>query len=102
MSIEANVEVSPRIILDHVSTFKHGVQLQIKGSLLPKVSGALVTLQKYAAGKWINTGVGVATDVNSEFILSTTEDKRGVVKMRVRIANGPQVISSSEFAIVVR
>ena len=102
MSIEANVEVSPRIILDHVSTFKHGVQLQIKGLLLPKVSGALVTLQKYAAGKWINTGVGVATDVNSEFILSTTEDKRGVVKMRVRIANGPQVISSSEFAIVVR
>ncbi|TRZ56925.1 MAG: hypothetical protein D4S00_03535, partial [Streptomycetaceae bacterium] len=57
MSIEANVEVSPRIILDHVSTFKHGVQLQIKGLLLPKVSGALVTLQKYAAGKWINTGV---------------------------------------------
>jgi len=102
MSIEANVEVSPRIILDHVSTFKHGVQLQIKGLLLPKVSGALVTLQKYAAGKWINTGVGVATDVNSEFILSTTEAKRGVVKMRVRIANGQQVISSSEFSIVVR
>ena len=102
MSIEANVEVSPRIILDHVSTFKHSVQLQIKGSLLPKVSGALVTLQKYAAGKWINTGVGVATDVNSEFILSTTEAKRGVVKMRVRIANGQHVISSSEFSIVVR
>lgn len=102
MSIEANVEVSPRIILDHVSTFKHGVQLQIKGLLLPKVSGALVTLQKYAAGKWINTGVGVTTDVNSEFILSTTEAKRGVVTMRVRIANGPQVISSEEFSIVVR
>ena len=102
MSIEANVEVSPRIILDHVSTIKHGVQLQIKGLLLPKVSGAQATLQKYAAGKWINDGVSVATDVNSEFILSTTEAKRGVVKMRVRIANGPQVISSTEFSIVVR
>ena len=102
LSIEANVEVSPRIILDHVSTIKHGVQLQIKGLSLPKVSGALVTLQKLVAGKWINTGVGVATDVNSEFIISTTEAKRGVVKMRVRIANGPQVISSSEFSILVR
>ena len=94
--------MSPRIILEHLSTIKHGVQLQIKGLLLPRVSGAQVTLQKFVAGKWANIGEGVATDLNSEFILSTTEAKRGVVKMRVRIANGPQTISSSEFSIVVR
>jgi hypothetical protein len=102
LSIEANVEVSPRIILEHLSTIKHGVQMQIKGSLLPRVSGAQVTLQKLVAGKWITSGAGVATDLNSEFILSTIEAKRGVVKMRVRIVHGQQVISSSEFSIVVR
>lgn len=102
LSIEANIEVSPRIILEHPSSIKHGVQMQIKGSLLPRIPGAQVTLQKLVAGKWINTGVSVATDLNSEFILSTIEAKRGVIKMRVRIAGGPQVISSSEFSIVVR
>jgi hypothetical protein len=94
--------VSSRIILEHLSTIKHGAQLQIKGLLLPRISGAQVTVQKFVAGKWTNIGVGVATDLNGEFILSTTEAKRGVAKMRVRIANGPQVISSSEFSIVVR
>jgi hypothetical protein len=102
LSSEESIEVSPRIILEHLSTIKHGVQLQIKGSLLPRVSGAQATLQKFVAGKWTNIGEGVATDLNSEFILSTTEAKRGVIKMRVRIANGPQTISSSEFSIVVR
>ena len=101
-SSEEIVNVRPKIILDHRSTVKHGVQMQIKGTLLPRIAEASAVLQRLNAGKWQNIGAGAVTDSNSEFVLVMPETKRGVVTMRVQIANGSQVISSSEFSIVVR
>ncbi|MSO43313.1 MAG: hypothetical protein EXQ76_03685 [Candidatus Planktophila sp.] len=101
-SSEEIVNVRPKIILDHRSTVKHGVQMQIKGTLLPRIAEASAVLQRLNAGKWQNIGAGAVTDSNSEFLLVMPETKRGVVTMRVQIANGSQVISSSEFSIVVR
>ena len=101
-SSEEIVNVRPKIILDHLSTVKHGVQMQIKGALLPRIAGASAVLQRFNAGKWQNTGAVVVTDANSEFELAIVEAKRGVVTMRVQIAYGSQLISSSEFSIVVR
>jgi hypothetical protein len=76
--------------------------MQIKGRLLPSTTGATATLQRLIAGKWQNIGVSAATDSQGEFVLTTSEAKKGVVTMRIQIANGPQMISSSEFSIVVR
>jgi phage protein U len=101
-SSEEIVTVRPRVILEHLSTQKHGVPMQIKGTLLPRTTGATATLQRLIAGKWQNIGASTATDSKGEFVLTTTEAKRGVVTMRIQIANGPQMISSSEFSIVVR
>ena len=96
------VTVRPKVILEHLSTQKHGVPMQINGTLLPRTAGATATLQRLIAGKWQNIGASAATDSTGEFVLTTSEPKRGVVIMRIQIANGPQMISSSEFSIVVR
>jgi spore germination protein YaaH len=101
-SSEEIVTVRPRVILEHLSTQKHGAPMQIKGTLLPRTTGATATLQRLIAGKWQNVGMSTATDSKGEFVLTTTEAKRGVVTMRIQIGNGPQAISSSEFSIVVR
>ena len=101
-SSEEIVTVRPKIIVEHLSTQKHGVPMQINGTLLPRTVGATATLQRLTAGKWQNIGVSTATDTKGEFVLTTSEAKRGVVTMRIQIANGPQLISSSEFSIVVR
>ena len=96
------VTVRPKVILEHLSTQKHGVPMQINGTLLPRTAGATATLQRLIAGKWQNIGASAATDSTGEFVLTTSEAKRGVVIMRIQIANGPQMISSSDFSIVVR
>lgn len=102
MSSQEIMNVRPKIILEHLSTVKHGAQMQIKGFLLPRTAGASVVLQRLNAGKWQNIGVSAATDSKGEFSLTTSEAKRGVVTMRIQIAYGPQMISSSEFSMVVR
>ncbi|CAB4658671.1 unannotated protein [freshwater metagenome] len=101
-SSEEIVTVRPKVILEHLSTQKHGVPMQINGTLLPRTAGATATLQRLIAGKWQNIGVSAATDSKGEFVLTTSEAKRGVVTMRVQITSGSQLISSSEFSIVVR
>jgi len=101
-SSEEIVTVRPKVILEHLSTQKHGVPMQINGTLLPRTAGATATLQRLIAGKWQNIGTSAATDSKGEFIVTTSQAKRGVVTMRIQIANGPQMISSSEFSIVVR
>jgi hypothetical protein len=94
--------VRPKVILEHLSTQKHGVPMLINGTLLPRTAGATATLQRLTAGKWQNIGTSAATDSKGEFVLTTSQAKRGVVTMRIQIANGLQMISSSEFSIVVR
>ena len=101
-SSEEIVTVRPKVIFEHLSTQKHGVPMQINGTLLPRTAGATATLQRLAAGKWQNIGTSAATDSKGEFIVTTSQAKRGVVTMRIQIANGPLMISSSEFSIVVR
>jgi hypothetical protein len=101
-SSEEIVTVRPKVILEHLSTQKHGVPMQINGTLLPRTVGATATLQRLTAGKWQNIGVSAATDSKGEFVLTTSQAQRGVVTMRIQIANGPEMISSSEFSIVVR
>jgi len=101
-SSEEIVTVRPKVILEHLSTQKHGVPMQINGTLLPRTAGATATLQRLTAGKWQNIGTSAATDSKGEFVLTTSQAKRGVVTMRIQIANGSEMISSSEFSIVVR
>ncbi|MDA2962578.1 MAG: glycosyl hydrolase family 18 protein [Actinomycetota bacterium] len=96
------VRVLPKLTLDYLTSVKHGAQMQIKGMLLPKIAGTTATLQRFNDGKWQNIGASVVSDSIGEFILTTSHVHRGVVTMRVQISYDSQIITSSEFSIVVR
>lgn len=96
------VTVRPKLILQRPSTVEHGDSIQVKGTLLPRASGAIVTLQQFLAGKWQNIKVSSVTDSNGEFIVETTEETKGIVVLRVQIVVGKQEVISPEFSVVVR
>ncbi|CAB5105156.1 unannotated protein [freshwater metagenome] len=96
------VTVRPKLILERPSTVAHGNSIQVKGTLLPRASGAIVTLQQFVAGKWQNIKVSSVTDSNGEFIVETAEATKGIVVLRVQIVAGKQEVISPEFSVVVR
>jgi hypothetical protein len=96
------VTVRPKLNLERPSTVQRGNPIQVKGTLLPRASGAIVTLQRFAVGKWQNIKVSSTTDSNGEFIVETTELTKGVVLLRVQVVNGLQEVISPEFSVVVR
>ena len=96
------VTVRPKVVLEYLPSVKRGEQLAISGTVLPRISGANVTIQVLSAGKWQNLTAGVVSDTKGAFTISALQAKRGVVTMRVQIANGAQPILSPEFSIVVR
>jgi spore germination protein YaaH len=101
-SNEELVTVRPKLILERPTTVLHGKAIQVKGTVLPRVSGSIVELQRLVAGKWQNIRVSSVTDSNGEFVLETTEAKRGILVLRVQIISGGQEVISPEFSIVVR
>ena len=96
------VTVRSKLILDRPTTVQHGRPIQVKGTVFPRVSGAIATLQRLVAGKWQNIRVSTVTDSNGDFTLETTEVTRGIVVIRAQISTGGQEIISPEFSIVVR
>jgi spore germination protein YaaH len=96
------VTIRPKLIFERPSTVLRGNPILIKGTVLPRVSGANVELQRLVAGKWQNIRVSSMTDSNGEFGLEATEVKRGIVVLRVQIISGGQEVISPEFSIVVR
>jgi hypothetical protein len=96
------VTVRPKLILERPSTVARGNSIQVKGTLLPRASGAIVTLQQFVAGKWQNIKVSSVTDSNGEFIVETAEATKGIVVLRVQIVAGKQEVMSPEFSVVVR
>ncbi len=101
-STQEIVTVRPKVVLEYLSSVKRGEQFTITGTVLPRIPGADVTIQVLSAGKWQNLAAGVATDTKGSFTISALQAKRGVVSMRVEIANGDTLILSPEFSIVVR
>ena len=73
--------------------------ITIKAQLLPKLVGKSANLQKYSNGKWQNIGAASVSDATGLFTFTTSEAKRGVVKLRIQVIDD---IASEPFAIVIR
>ncbi len=104
LSSETNISLKSRLNIIPPTQVKRGAAITISGGILPAESGRSVNLQKFLSGKWQNSGVVVPTDAAGNFSVTTTELKRGIVKMKIVIsatATAPE-ISSSTFAIIIR
>ncbi len=104
LSSEINISLKSRLNIIPPTAVKRGAAITISGGILPAESGRSVNLQKLLSGKWQNSGVAVPTDVAGNFSITTTELKRGIVKMKIVIsatATSPEV-SSPTFAIIIR
>lgn len=101
-SSQSDVTLLSKIMVARPTSVKHGKQIIIGGTLLPKALGQNVTLQKLTSGKWIKVSVGGTTDSEGSFVVSHVESKRGVVTMRVQITGTPSTVTSKEFSVVVR
>lgn len=102
VSNEEKVVLLSRIALNRPTTVKSGKDLIVKGTLLPRLIGQVVVIQKYASGKWQNIGTATTTAANGEFQLSTIEAKKGVIKLRVQVTTTNEQVLSTEFTVVVR
>ncbi len=102
VSSEQRIVLLSRIILDHLSTVRHGQALLIKGTVLPIIAGQSVVVQKYLNGKWQNIGAASATGMDGGFMNSIVEGTKGVVKLRIQVTNKNEQILSSQFSVVVR
>jgi len=104
VSSETNISLKSRLNIIPPTAVKRGAAITISGGIHPAESGRSVNLQKLLSGKWQNSGVVVPTDVAGNFSVTTTELKRGIVKMKIVIsatATSPEV-SSPTFAIIIR
>jgi len=104
VSSERNISLKSRLNIIPPTAVKRGAAITISGGIHPAESGRSVNLQKLLSGKWQNSGVVVPTDVAGNFSVTTTELKRGIVKMKIVIsatATSPEV-SSPTFAIIIR
>ncbi len=104
VSSETNISLKSRLNIIPPTSIKRGEAIAISGGIHPAESGRSVNLQKLLSGKWQNSGVVVPTDVAGNFSVTTTELKRGIVKMKIVIsatATSPEV-SSPTFAIIIR
>jgi len=104
LSSEINISLKSRLNIIPPTAVKRGDAITISGGILPAESDRSVNLQKLLSGKWQNSGVAVPIDVAGNFSVTTTELKRGIVKMKIVIsaaATSPEV-SSPTFAIIIR
>lgn len=102
LSSEENISIVSKVFVNVPSSVRHGALIQMSGTLFPKISGQVVQLQKFVAGKWQNSGNEVPTESNGEFTLMTSESSRGILTVRVMIMVGSEEIYSSARSIVVR
>jgi hypothetical protein len=102
VSNEEKVVLLSRIALNRPTTVKSGKDLIVQGTLLPRLIGQVVVIQKYASGKWQNIGTATTTAANGEFQLNTIEAKKGVIKLRVQVTTTNEQVLSPEFTVVVR
>ena len=96
-STEEKVSVKPIVRIYRSTSIAKGLPFTVNAQLFPKEFGKSATLQRKVLGKWQNIATAVATD--GEFLFTLTEQKRGVVTMRVQVASD---IASEPFAVVVR
>ena len=99
VSKEEKVSVKSLIQIDRPVSVSKGAAFTIKAQLLPKLAGKSANIQKKVDGKWQNVGAVSVSDANGVFSFSATEQKRGVITMRIQVVGG---IASEQFAIVIR
>ena len=99
VSKEEKVSVKSLIQIDRPVSVSRGAAFTIKAQLLPKLAGKSANIQKKVDGKWQNVGAVSVSDANGVFSFSATEQKRGVITMRIQVVGG---IASEQFAIVIR
>lgn len=97
ISAEEKVIVKPVIRINRPVSVSKGLAFTVKAQLFPIESGKSAILQRKVAGKWQNIGTAIITEGVSLFTL--TEQKRGVITMRVQVAPD---ITSELFAVVIR
>lgn len=104
VSSETKILLKSRLNIIPPTTTKRGESITISGGILPAESGRVVNLQKLLAGKWQNSGVVMPTDVAGNFSVTTTELKRGIVKLKIVISatTTSSEISSPTFSVIIR
>jgi len=102
ISAQQKVAIKPKLQIIIPTNVKHGALISLSGILYPQLTGQPVQLQKLVAGKWQNMGKETSTDSIGEFTLATSEIKRGVITVRVKILIGDEATYSSPRFIVVR
>jgi len=99
VSSEEKIAVKSLIQIDRPLSAIKTMPITIKAQLLPKLVGKSANLQKYSNGKWQNIGAASVSDAAGLFTFTTSEAKRGVVKLRIQVIDD---IASEPFAIVIR
>jgi len=99
VSSEEKIAVKSLIQIDRPLSALKTMPITIKAQLLPKLVGKSANLQKYSNGKWQNIGAASVSDAAGLFTFTTSEAKRGVVKLRIQVIDD---IASEPFAIVIR
>ena len=99
VSSEEKIAVKSLIQIDRPLSALKTMPITIKAQLLPKLVGKSANLQKYSNGKWQNIGTASVSDATGLFTFTTSEAKRGVVKLRIQVIDD---IASEPFAIVIR
>ena len=102
VSNESFVTVNPRVTVQFPASVSHGELFKVSGTLLPRTAGAQAQLQRLQGGTWQNIGATVATDSEGDFVLTTSEQLRGVSTLRINIVSALQSSISDKFSIVVR
>lgn len=80
-----------------------GLPFTFNGVIQPHEAGVSVSLETIVAGKWQTVGKGVATDAAGQFTFGATENVRGIVRYRIRVAGNEnlQGATSPIFAVVI-
>ena len=99
VSSEEKIAVKSLIQIDRPLSALKTMPITIKAQLLPKLVCKSANLQKYSNGKWQNIGTASVSDATGLFTFTTSEAKRGVVKLRIQVIDD---IASEPFAIVIR
>lgn len=86
-SAELSVRVNRQISLASPTSGIAGIPISISGVVQPRQSGVPITLEKFSNSVWRPVGQGATTDESGGFMISTTENTRGLMRFRVSVAS---------------
>ena len=101
-SAEIPIHIARLVSVSAPTMSSSGGLIVISGSVQPHQGDLALSLEKYAAGKWISFGA-TTTDALGQYSFSVTEKERGISRFRVGVAGDNQfdVGNTPIFAILV-